>query len=128
MRKRTEERVGCVPSALVFTVSALHDFVFSGEDFLLEYLCASALLYARDLEDLCCIDIRVTASTHDRDATDHALVDLLIGVKRAQRKDRTRQTCTDEYTALYILTGGGWTGCMKTAGVVTRLSWTRCTR
>ena len=105
--------MGCVPSSLVFTVSALYNFVFSGKYFLLEYLCPSALFYTRDLEDLCRIHIRVTASAHDRDATDHALVDLLIGMKRVQGKDRPRQTCTDEYTALYILTGGCWTGCMK---------------
>lgn len=104
----------CVPSALVFTVSALYDFVFSREDFLLEYFCASALFYAGDLEDLCRIDIRVTASAHDGDATDHALVDLERGVKWVGGRGRAGRTWTDEYTALYILTGGGWTGSMKT--------------
>lgn len=73
--------MGCVPSALVFTVSTLYDFVFSGEDFLLKYLCTSTLFYACDLEDLRCIDKRVTASAHDGDAADHALVDLRMGVK-----------------------------------------------
>lgn len=73
--------MGCVPSSLVFTVAALYDFVFPGEDFLLEYLCASTLFYAGDLEDLGRIDIRVTASAHDGDATDHAFVDLQRSVK-----------------------------------------------
>ena len=68
--------MGCVPSALIFTVPALHDFVLSGKDFFLEYLCTSALFYAGDLEDLGCVDIRVTASAHDGDTTDHTLVDL----------------------------------------------------
>lgn len=75
------ERVECVPSALVFPVSALHDLVLSREYFLLKYLCAPALLYARDLEDLCRIDIRVTASAHDCDTADHALVHLYAAVK-----------------------------------------------
>ena len=76
---------GCAPGALVFAVSALDDFVFSGEDFFLEYLCAPALFYASDLEDLGCIDIRVAASAHDSDATDHALVDLEGGLDWAGR-------------------------------------------
>lgn len=69
--------VGRVPSALVFTITALDDLVLSREDFFLEYLCASALFYAGDLEDLGRIDIRVTASTHDGDSAHHALVDLM---------------------------------------------------
>lgn len=77
--------MGCAPGALVFAVSPLHDFVFSGEYFLLEYLCTSSFFYAGDLEDLCCVDIRVTASAHNSDAADHALVDLVSGVSGGGR-------------------------------------------
>lgn len=85
MRKRGGGECGCAPGALVFTVSALYNFVFSGKNLLLEYLCASALFYAGDLEDLGSINIRVTASAHDRNAPDHALVDLLDRVSISGR-------------------------------------------
>lgn len=94
--REAREGVGRVPGALVFAVSALHDFVLPGEDFLLEYLCASALFYAGDLEDLGRIDIRVAASAHDGDAANHALVDLERGVKGVRWSERARQTWTDE--------------------------------
>jgi hypothetical protein len=54
-----------LPCALVLSVAALDDLVLSGENLLLEDLCAAALVDASDLEDLCGVDERVGATAHN---------------------------------------------------------------
>lgn len=77
------------------------------EDFLLQNLGAPALFDASHLENLGRIDIGVAAPAHDGNTANHAFVylrDATVSVAPESRDER--RTCTEEYTALYILTGG----------------------
>lgn len=64
------------PSALIFPVPSLHDFVFSRQYLLLKDLSATPLVYPGDLEDLRRVHEGVRAASHHRDASYHTFVDL----------------------------------------------------
>jgi hypothetical protein len=72
-----------VPCSLIFTITALHNLVFPGEDLLLDDLGAASFIDASDLQYLCRIHVRVSASAHDGNTSDHALINL--GMTRLQR-------------------------------------------
>ena len=50
--------------------------MLAGKYLLLEDLCSAAFVDTRDFQNLSSIHIRVGSSAHDRNATDHAFVDL----------------------------------------------------
>jgi hypothetical protein len=58
------------PSALVFSVASLHLLVHAFLDFALEDSGAGGLVEIGDLEDVCCIDPVVCATSHYMVASD----------------------------------------------------------
>lgn len=68
------------PGALVFSVPALDLLMDACLDFLLQYLCALALVEAGDFEDLCRIQMAVVAAAHDRHFVGLHLVHLHAAV------------------------------------------------
>lgn len=66
----------CVPSSLVFTIPSLNDLMLPRQYFFLQDLRTTALVNPSNLENLGCVDVGITASTHDGDSSDHAFIDL----------------------------------------------------
>ena len=50
-------------------VAALHFVVLACQDFFLEDPCAPRFFDAGDLENLCCIEVSIRATTHESDTT-----------------------------------------------------------
>jgi len=83
--------------------------MFPGQDFFLEYFGPAPFVYPCYLEDLCRVHVRVIPSAHHGDTANHALIHLErdATVLGGDNYHRGRgNTCTEEYTALYIFTGG----------------------
>ena len=64
------------PSALVLPITSLDNLVFSRKDFLLKDLCPPAFVNAGHFEYLGRVHVGVRPAAHDRDAADHAFIDL----------------------------------------------------
>lgn len=95
-----------LPGSLIFAVSSLYNLMLPRQYFLLEDLCAASLIHTCYFEDLGRVDIGVPTSPHNGDASDHAFIDLTRGVRMNALSAKIDTTWTEEYTALYILTGG----------------------
>ena len=65
-----------LPGALVLSIAALDNFVFSWEDVAFEDFGPSTFLHASDFEDLSRVHVRVRPPPHDRYSSHHALVYL----------------------------------------------------
>lgn len=90
-----------VPRSLVFAIATLYNLVFSGQDLLLEDLCAAAFVDTGDFQDLGGVDKGISPPSHDRYATNHALVDLVCDafrVSEGSMRGNTEhvRTCTEE--------------------------------
>ena len=67
-----------VPGSLVFSITTLDNLVFAWQDLLLQNLCTPAFVHTSNLQYLRSIYIGVCSPSHDRDAANHALVDLSV--------------------------------------------------
>lgn len=84
-----------VPSSLVFSITALDDLMFTGEDFLLQNLCAPAFVYSCYLQYLRSIDIGICSSPHDGYTANHTFVYLDVDAFERARNGRGIGTCLD---------------------------------
>ena len=59
-----DQKVGGLPSALIFPISTLDFFVGASYDFLFEDFGASSFVYSGDFEDLGCVETVVGLALH----------------------------------------------------------------